>query len=305
MLPRASLKRCSRMLTRKRWRSSVKHLIEAGLTQLLDKRGINHVRNAACQVDHVPDSSPVEVVWSVSDDRDRGGFFLDTDEISEGQFEEGSVRQVLVNVYERNRQARNACIEHYGPACFVCGFDFGKRYGDIGIGYIHVHHLLPLSEIREVSKWILSPTCDRFVRTATRWHIETILRYQCQIFEVDSERSSRDFHCRRLNSYRPKAQRTANHPQIEGFARAQTRLAGTLHNAPETVRTFTSGSFRLPRANARCPEAASPTCSGRSVIAESGAVRRRLRRNRFLVEEGGGCVFRSRDANPNNLDRRR
>ncbi|WP_370693652.1 HNH endonuclease [Nitrospira tepida] len=28
-----------------------------------------------------------------------------------------------------------------------CGFDFGKRYGRIGIGYAQVHHLRPLSSV--------------------------------------------------------------------------------------------------------------------------------------------------------------
>lgn len=29
----------------------------------------------------------------------------------------------------------------------MCGFDFEKRYGKIGGGFIHVHHLTPVSEI--------------------------------------------------------------------------------------------------------------------------------------------------------------
>lgn len=60
---------------------------------------------------------------------------------------EGRVRQVLVNVYERNPAARAACIAHYGTSCAVCSFDFGKTFGDIGQGFIHVHHLQELSSI--------------------------------------------------------------------------------------------------------------------------------------------------------------
>ncbi|MDJ0530571.1 MAG: HNH endonuclease, partial [Microcystis sp. M53600_WE12] len=33
--------------------------------------------------------------------------------------------------------------------CFVCGFDFSKVYGELGDGFIHVHHLRPLSEIKQ------------------------------------------------------------------------------------------------------------------------------------------------------------
>ncbi|MBK8806257.1 MAG: HNH endonuclease [Bacteroidales bacterium] len=31
--------------------------------------------------------------------------------------------------------------------CVVCGFDFEKVYGEIGKGFIHVHHLIPVSQI--------------------------------------------------------------------------------------------------------------------------------------------------------------
>ena len=62
-------------------------------------------------------------------------------------FREGTTSQILVNAYERNPQARNKCIEHYGTSCFVCGFNFGKVFGQLGEGFIHVHHLKPISEI--------------------------------------------------------------------------------------------------------------------------------------------------------------
>jgi predicted HNH restriction endonuclease len=64
-------------------------------------------------------------------------------------YREGAVRQVSRNEYERDPDARQRCIEHYGCRCFVCGFDFGQVYGEIGSGFIHVHHLKPLSEIRK------------------------------------------------------------------------------------------------------------------------------------------------------------
>nr|WP_282570157.1 HNH endonuclease [Methanoculleus sp. 7T] len=65
---------------------------------------------------------------------------------------EGSVSKIFVNRYERNKQARTACIEHYGCRCAVCGFDFENVYGPIGQNKIHVHHLMPLSEIRQEYK---------------------------------------------------------------------------------------------------------------------------------------------------------
>lgn len=60
---------------------------------------------------------------------------------------EGSVRQAMVNVYERNPAARAACITHYGSTCQVCSFDFGATYGELGEGFIHVHHLKEISSI--------------------------------------------------------------------------------------------------------------------------------------------------------------
>lgn len=60
-------------------------------------------------------------------------------------FHEGAVSQVLVNVYERDPNARQACIEHYGLNCHVCDFNFEAVYGERGIGFIHIHHLRPVS----------------------------------------------------------------------------------------------------------------------------------------------------------------
>ncbi len=39
------------------------------------------------------------------------------------------------------------CIKHYGAVCIVCDFSFEQVYGDLGAGFIHVHHLTPLSDI--------------------------------------------------------------------------------------------------------------------------------------------------------------
>lgn len=60
---------------------------------------------------------------------------------------EGAKREIVVNRYERNREAREKCIAAHGCKCVVCGMDFEKVYGPIGRGYIHVHHIVPLSSI--------------------------------------------------------------------------------------------------------------------------------------------------------------
>ena len=95
----------------------------------------------------VADNSPVEILWSFANVVPDPAYFEGPDEIPIKKYVEGAVRQVQVNVYERDRAARQACINHYGPTCVVCGLVFEERYGILGRGYIHVHHLVPMSEI--------------------------------------------------------------------------------------------------------------------------------------------------------------
>lgn len=62
-------------------------------------------------------------------------------------FYEGKTKTVTVNSFERNPAARKLCIKHYGSKCAVCEFEFEYLYGDIGEGFIHVHHLEEISSI--------------------------------------------------------------------------------------------------------------------------------------------------------------
>lgn len=71
---------------------------------------------------------------------------------------EGLSKSLVVNAYERNPRARAACISHYGTACSICAFDFGERYGSFAKGYIHVHHLRPLSECG--GEYVVDPIGD-------------------------------------------------------------------------------------------------------------------------------------------------
>lgn len=69
------------------------------------------------------------------------------DDIEDNNSFEGTKKQIIVNAYERSSKARQDCIEEYGYKCTICKFDFEEIYGKIGKGFIHVHHLKPLSEI--------------------------------------------------------------------------------------------------------------------------------------------------------------
>lgn len=94
----------------------------------------------------VPDAAAarLEDLWS-----DHTGVppYRSPEEMVPGHYPEGAAKSVTVNRYERDRRARQACIVHWGVACSVCGFDFASRYGAIGKGFIHVHHLHDLSTV--------------------------------------------------------------------------------------------------------------------------------------------------------------
>jgi 5-methylcytosine-specific restriction enzyme A len=83
--------------------------------------------------------------------------------ISERRFVEGATRSISVNAYERNPEARRRCLEIHGTECVVCEIDLELVYGTIAQGFIHVHHLKPLSDIGEEyevnPKTDLKPVC--------------------------------------------------------------------------------------------------------------------------------------------------
>ena len=60
---------------------------------------------------------------------------------------EGALVTVRANKYERNQKARRECVAKKGYQCLVCGQNFETTYGEIGKGFIHVHHLTPISSI--------------------------------------------------------------------------------------------------------------------------------------------------------------
>lgn len=81
------------------------------------------------------------------------------EEVAEDElFAEGNVTRILVNRYERDAGARMQCIAIHGPVCAICGFDFAVAYGPIMRGFIHVHHVTPLHQIRE--SYVVNPKTD-------------------------------------------------------------------------------------------------------------------------------------------------
>jgi 5-methylcytosine-specific restriction protein A len=85
----------------------------------------------------------LEKIWQI---KTNTKYFIKIEEISK-LYSEG--KRILINtyVYERNTQAREICLKKHGYNCFVCGFSFANVFGDLGKGFIHVHHKKPVSEI--------------------------------------------------------------------------------------------------------------------------------------------------------------
>jgi hypothetical protein len=89
----------------------------------------------------------------------RAGYFVQPEEVPDAPaLIEGSFCSIRVNAYERSPEARRRCIEAHGAVCCICGFSFGAVYGSVAEGYIHVHHLRPLSEIR--GEYVVNPVED-------------------------------------------------------------------------------------------------------------------------------------------------
>lgn len=91
---------------------------------------------------------PVQVTWSFV----VGGISpptIFTDEYPvDTEHWEGHGKKVTVNRYERDPAARGACIAIHGTRCKACGLDMRRTYGELAEGFIHVHHVVPLSSIR-------------------------------------------------------------------------------------------------------------------------------------------------------------
>jgi 5-methylcytosine-specific restriction protein A len=81
-----------------------------------------------------------------------------TPALYEAGLPEGARTKVVVNKFERSPANRAACIAVHGSVCKVCGFDFGKVYGQLGQGYIEVHHRIPVSKMS--GNYVVNPVTD-------------------------------------------------------------------------------------------------------------------------------------------------
>jgi len=87
---------------------------------------------------------------------------VDTDEIAGTDLPrtlaEGSVEIFLLDRFERDPRARAICLQQHGYQCQGCQIVMSDVYGPLGDNYIHVHHKVPLAEIRQ--EYLVDPVRD-------------------------------------------------------------------------------------------------------------------------------------------------
>ena len=104
------------------WRDGVRQISQAVFDRILDAAGETIV--------------PIEDIYSNLNDVS----------VSFESGTEGKQSKRYITVYERDSKLRNAAIAIHGYDCVVCGFNFEKAYGDYAKGFIHIHHIVPVSE---------------------------------------------------------------------------------------------------------------------------------------------------------------
>jgi 5-methylcytosine-specific restriction protein A len=80
------------------------------------------------------------------------------DDLSAAGLPEGAKMRIEVNKYERSRINRAAALSAHGTLCKVCSFNFEEKYGPEGKGFVHVHHIIPVSQIGE--NYLIDPVRD-------------------------------------------------------------------------------------------------------------------------------------------------
>lgn len=82
---------------------------------------------------------------------------------------EGGERVFISVRPERDPIVRNHAIAIHGYDCMACGFNFEQYYGEIGKGFIEVHHVVPLAKAGktdtnpETDVVVLCANCHRMV----------------------------------------------------------------------------------------------------------------------------------------------
>lgn len=100
-----------------------------------------------------PAESGLRRLW-----RKQGPAAVDPFDVVPGAYPPEAAATVGANRYERDADARRVCLAFHGTACAACGFSFEASYGDIGNGFIHVHHTVPAAQLE--AGYELDPITD-------------------------------------------------------------------------------------------------------------------------------------------------
>ncbi len=117
------------------------------------KEGKLHVSHSAVSVD-VSEYCEAPLLFEDSESLRPFPEELDENEV----YREGSVSRITVNRYERDPKARAKCLQEHGSSCAICGFNFEREYGKRMSGFIHVHHINPIS--LKASEYDIDPVND-------------------------------------------------------------------------------------------------------------------------------------------------
>lgn len=100
------------------------------------------------------------------------------------EIKEGAKKLIYSVKYERSKANRDKAIRIHGYSCIVCDFNFKDFYGNVGEGFIHIHHVKPLYELDEETT--IDPEND-LVPVCPNCHA-MIHRFKEKIFSVNELR---------------------------------------------------------------------------------------------------------------------
>ena len=121
---------------------------------MLEQEGKDYIINKLSKIDENGNIIPKENDHRIDEEKNKEAeeefedYEFKDDEITKLLLEGGKTKKVR-NVYKRSKEIRQQVIKSHGTICEACGFDFYKTYGEIGMGFIEVHHIDPISTWEE------------------------------------------------------------------------------------------------------------------------------------------------------------
>lgn len=125
------------------------------------------------------DARFVDDVFTLVDNRLRADDLAEEEPEAGRSFPEGGAVERIHTLRERNseviRLAKSLASKRGPLSCQICGFDFHRRYGRAGQGYIEAHHTIPVSELMEGAETrvediaLVCANCHRMLHRRRPW----------------------------------------------------------------------------------------------------------------------------------------